>query len=120
MTTSMKELFEVIDRMDAGGFAAAFTEDGHFRFGNWPTVTGRAAIEQTVADFFAGLQGLRHEILDVWDEGETVISEVEVTYTRKDGSEVQLPAATIGRRRSGLLADYRIYVDVNPLFDSVA
>ena len=116
MTTSMKELFETIDRMDARGFAEAFTDDGRFRFGNAPTVTGRDGIEKTVADFFAGLQGLRHEILDVWDDGDSVISEVEVTYTRKDGSEVQLPAATIGRRRDDLLADYRIYMDVNPLF----
>ena len=116
MTTSMKELFETIDRMDAPGFAAAFTEDGRFRFGNAPSVTGREAVEQSVADFFSSLQGLRHEILDVWDEGDSVISEVEVTYTRKDGSDVQLPAATIGRRRDGLLADYRIYMDVNPLF----
>jgi ketosteroid isomerase-like protein len=117
MTISMKELFEIIDRMDAGGFSAAFTEDGRFRFGNAPTVTGRDGIAKTVGDFFAGLQGLRHEILDVWDEGDSVISEVEVMYTRKDGSEIQLPAATIGRRRDGLLADYRIYMDVNPLFE---
>lgn len=116
MATSMKELFEIVDRMDARGFAEEFIEDGRFRFGNWPTATGRAAIEKTVADFFAGVQGLRHEILDVWDEGETVICELEVTYTRKDGSDVQLPAATIGRRRGDLLADYRIYMDVNPLF----
>jgi ketosteroid isomerase-like protein len=116
MATSMKELFEVIDRMDAVGFAAAFTEDGRFRFGNAPTVTGREGIAQTVGEFFAGLQGLHHEILDVWDDGDSVISEVDVTYTRQDGSDVQLPAATIGRRRDGLLADYRIYMDVNPLF----
>ena len=116
MTTSMKDLFAIIDRKDAAGFAAAFTEDGRFRFGNAPTVTGREAVENAVADFFSSLKGLRHEILDVWDDGDSVISEVEITYTRLDGSDVQLPAATIGRRRDDLLADYRIYMDVNPLF----
>ena len=116
MTTSMKELFETIDRMDAEGFAAAFTEQGRFRFGNAPTVTGREQIAQTVGDFFSSLNGLSHEILDVWDDGDSVISEVSVVYTRKDGSEVQLPAATIGRRKGDLLSDYRIYMDVNPLF----
>ena len=117
MTTSMKELFQTIDAMDARGLAEAFVEEGRFRFGNAPTVVGRAAIEESVAGFFSQLKGLRHDILDVWDTEDVVISEVEVTYTRRDGKVVSLPAATIGRRSDGLLADYRIYMDVNPLFE---
>ncbi len=116
MASSMKELFEIIDRMDAPGFANAFTEGGRFRFGNNPTVSARDGIREAVDQFFSNLKGLRHEILDVWEADDVVISEVEVTYTRKDGQELLLPAATIGRRSNGLLEDYRIYMDVNPLF----
>ena len=116
MAVSMKELFEVVDRKDAEGFAALFTTDGRFRFGNSPTVTGREDIASTVGEFFAALESLRHEILDLWEEDDVAICEVEVVYRRKDGHEVLLPAATIGRTEGDLLRDYRIYMDVNPLF----
>lgn len=116
MTVSMKELFGAVDAMDAQGFSRYFTDDARFRFGNAPTLTGRAAIASSIKDFFSGLQGLRHEINDVWEQDDVVVSEVEVTYTRKDGSEVHLPAATIARCKDDLMRDYRIYMDVNPLF----
>ena len=116
VAASMKELFEIVDRKDSEEFAALFTPDGKFRFGNSPTVTGRDAIASTVGEFFGALESLHHEILDVWEEDGVVICEVEVVYRRKDGHEVLLPAATIGRKENDLLRDYRIYMDVNPLF----
>lgn len=116
MAISMKELFGTVDAMDAHGFSRYFTHDAHFRFGNAPTLTGRDAIASSIEGFFSNLDGLRHEILDVWEQDDVVISEVEVTYTRKDGSEVHLPAATIARCKDGLMSDYRIYMDINPLF----
>ena len=117
MMIVMKELFQTIDAMDAHGFAAAFTREGLFRFGNAPTVVGREAIENAVDGFLSQLTSLRHHIFDVWDQEEVVISEVGVTYTRVDGKVISLPAATIGRRNNGLFSDYRIYMDVNPLFE---
>ena len=116
MAVEMKELFTTVDAMDAVGFSKYFTEDARFRFGNAPTLTGREAIASSITDFFGALQGLRHEILDVWEVDDTVLSEVEVVYTRKDGTEVSLPAATIARCDGDLMSDYRIYMDINPLF----
>lgn len=116
MATSMKEVFEIVDSKDADGFAACFTPEGKFRFGNAPTVTGREGISSTVGEFFAALDSLRHEILDVWEQGDVAICEAEVVYRRKDGHEVMLPATTIGRKDGELFHDYRIYMDVNPLF----
>lgn len=116
MPVSMKELFETVDAMDAQGFATYFTEDAHFRFGNAPSLNGRAAIASSIEDFFSNLKGLRHTIHDVWEIDDAVISEVEVIYTRLDGTEVQLPAATVARCDGDLMRDYRIYMDINPLF----
>ena len=116
MPVEMKELFATVDSMDAAAFSEYFTEDARFRFGNAPTLTGRDAIASSIEEFFAALQGLRHEILDVWEVDNDVLCEVEVVYTRKDGSEVNLPAATIARCDGDLMSDYRIYMDINPLF----
>jgi hypothetical protein len=109
-------LFRTVDRMDAAGFASFFTEDGTFRFGNAPQAKGRSEIEGAVSEFFGSLKALRHRLVDEWSEGLTQISEVEVTYTRLDDSTVDLMAACIFRRSGDLVADYRIYMDLAPLF----
>jgi limonene-1,2-epoxide hydrolase len=39
-----------------------------------------------------------------------------VTYQRHDGSRVTLPCFNVFRLRDARIADYRIYVDANPVF----
>lgn len=118
MAVAMKELFETVDAMDAGAFARFFTEDGVFRFGNAPSVSGRDEIARSVDEFYSALSSLQHQILDVWEQDDVVISEVEVTYNRKDGARIDLPASTIARCDGDLISDYRIYMDISPLFAS--
>jgi len=109
-------LFETIDRMDAQEFVSFLTENGSFRFGNGPAVSGRSQVQEAVAAFFSSVKGLSHRILDIWDQGDTVICEGEVTYTLHDGRELTLPFANIFRMEEGLVADYRIFADVSPLY----
>ena len=116
MVLNTKEIFETIDRMDAKGFASYFTEDGLFRFGNVPTVKGRGEIVSAVEQFFASIKGLSHRVIDQWSVEGVDIAEVEVTYTRQDDSQVDLTAACIFRLDGEQVADYRIYMDINPLY----
>jgi hypothetical protein len=44
------------------------------------------------------------------------IAESDVTSTRKDGSTVTAPVVTIYRSGGELIDDYRVYLDVAPLF----
>ena len=112
----MEGLFEAIDGQDAEGFAEYLTEDGSFRFGNAPPAVGRENIRDAVAGFFDSIEGLRHVIVGVWEDGDTIICEMEVTYTRKDGGIVKVPAANIFRMRGGLVHDYRIFTDNSALY----
>lgn len=116
MVLNTKEIFETIDRMDAKEFASFFTEDGLFRFGNAPTVKGRGEIIGAVEQFFASIKALSHRIIDQWSSEGVDIVEVEVTYTRHDDSQVDLTAACIFRLDGGQISDYRIYMDINPLY----
>jgi limonene-1,2-epoxide hydrolase len=82
---------------------------------------GRQQVEQGMSGFFSMIGGLSHEIIgvwsDLWEAGEVKIVEVEVTYTRKDGSRTEaLPATTIVRMEDDRIKDYRIFMDVSPLF----
>jgi ketosteroid isomerase-like protein len=110
------EVLADVDRMDATGFASHMAEDCVLRFANSDEIVGREAIEAAIAGFFTTIKGLSHRIVGEWEVGATTIVQLEATYTRLDGREVPVPAAVIYRRRDGLIADYRIYVDQTPVY----
>jgi hypothetical protein len=65
--------------------------------------------------------GLSHEITGVWsgswEGGEVKSVEAAVTYTRQDGTRTQpLPATSTLRMEGERIKDYRIFIDVAPLF----
>ena len=45
-----------------------------------------------------------------------IIQKLEVTYTRRDGKTVTVPAVNLLRVSDGLIADYEIYVDLAPVY----
>jgi hypothetical protein len=119
------ELFDAVDALDAKTFAERFTEDGTFRFGNARAVAGRPQIEESVAGFFSMIGGLKHEIVGVWSgawEGGPVTSvETMVTYRRKDATVTDpIPATSTLRMRGDLIADFRVFADISPVFASAA
>jgi ketosteroid isomerase-like protein len=115
-TTGTASLFQDIDRMDATAFASYMADDCVLRFANWDEVVGRDAIKTAIAAFFESINGLEHRILNQWTVDETTIVQFEVTYTRKDDRAVTVPAVTIFRKPGELIDDYRIYVDLTPVY----
>lgn len=115
-TTTTADVFADVDRMDAKAFASHLSEDGLLRFGNADELVGRAAIEEAIAGFFTTIKGLSHHIVDQWEVDDTTICQIEATYTRLDDRQVTIPAATIWRRGADLIDDYRIYVDLTPVY----
>ena len=113
---NFKKLFASIDAMDTESFLSFIREDGTFRFGSSPAVKGHVAIRAAVEDFFASFAALKHDLQRVVDDGNAVVCEGEVTYTRHDGSRITLPFANIFEVDDGLISLYRIYIDVGPLF----
>ena len=110
------EIFACVDRRDAKGFAGFFASNGRFVFGNADPIVGREAIADAVGAFFARLRGLRHQILNRWDAAAGTVVEVAVEYDLPDGRTVAVPAVSIfACDGSGLVSDYRIFVDLAPL-----
>lgn len=112
----VEPLFQAIDAMDAEKFVSFLADDGAFRFGNGPAAEGREAIRQAVAQFFGSVHALRHRLLGVWSLPDVVFCEGEVTYTRKDRSEVTLPFFNVFKMQDGKVREYSIYADVTPLY----
>ena len=109
-------LFEDIDSMVPEAFAKHLSEEVSFVFGNSEPVVGRENVRETWAGFCDAIAGVSHTVLEQWVSGPVTIVESLVTYTRKDESTVSLPVVTIYRGEGELIDDYRIFMDVQPLF----
>jgi ketosteroid isomerase-like protein len=109
-------LFADIDSMDPDRFAQHLADDVVMRFGNADPVHGRAAVRDAWAGFCEGVSGVRHNVVEQWSVAPATIVEAQVTYTRKDGSQVTVPVVTVYRASSELIDDYRIFIDLAPLF----
>src|SRR5882757_8836896 len=114
----IRDLFAAVDAGDTERVVGFVTDGVRFRFGSAEPLTGRAALAAASRQFSASIAGLHHEITDLWQpEPGTVVVELRVTYRRHDGGEVTLPCCNIFRLSSdSLVDDYRIYMDVNPVF----
>lgn len=113
---SRETLFADIDSMDPGRFAAHLAEDVTMRFGNADPIRGRDQVREAWATFCQNVDGVKHELVEQWTLDGTTIVEAKVTYTRRDESRVTVPVVTIYRERDGEIHDYRIYIDLAPLF----
>ena len=116
-----RELYDnAVDRKDAAGFAAAFTDEARLRFGNNEPIAGRANIEAAIAGFFMAMQSLRHEPMRTTVAGNLLFLEATVTYLRHDGASVSVPAMTVYEMEemtgTPLARRCNIYVDLAPLF----
>ena len=102
--------------MEPDAFARHLSNDVRFTFGNAETVVGRDEVRDVWAGFCAGIDGVQHDVIEQFEQGPATIVESTVTYTRKDASTITLPVVTIYRGEGALIDDYRIFMDVAPLF----
>jgi ketosteroid isomerase-like protein len=109
-------LFADIDSMEPDRFAAHLADDVSFRFGNAEPVHGRDNVQATWAGFCETVDGVSHEIVEQFESGNATIAESFVTYTKKDGTQVTVPVVTIYRSSGELIDDYRVFIDLAPLF----
>ncbi len=110
------EVYEAVDSKDEQRLARFLTENCTFVYANNEPVIGRENVAESSKNFMASIAGIKHQLLDVWAFDDVIVSRIEVTYTRKDGSTLTVPAVTIWRLRDRQIDDYRIYIDVAPLF----
>jgi limonene-1,2-epoxide hydrolase len=114
----LPDLFAAIDAKNSDAFVGFLTPDARFRFGSAPAVNGRADIAGAVGGFFDSIAGLAHSVTACIVEGSTLFCEGEVTYTRHDGSTIALPFADVFELDGDMIADYKIYMDIAPLYAS--
>jgi len=114
---AVRRVFQIVDSFDPDEFVRLLAEDATLVFGNAEPMTGRETIAAGLRAFFSTIAGLRHRTVRTWQVDADVIAETEVTYRRLDGGEASVVAVSIWHTRDdGLITDYRIFVDLAPVY----
>ena len=116
MATWYEDFYTAVDSMDPQAVADRCTEDTRLIMSNHEPQVGKDALIAGLSAFWSTIAGMSHEFKLVIEEGDTAALEAVVTYIRTDGSKCPLPVTTWIRRRTELVADQRIYIDMTPLY----
>jgi len=114
--TWYEEFYAGLDAMDVSTFDRFCTDDTTVTFANHPTDVGREAAKASISHFWSLIGGMRHTFTRFIEDGDAAVLEAICTYTRKDGTTVDIPVATAIDRKDGRIAAQRIYIDLQPLF----
>jgi ketosteroid isomerase-like protein len=114
-TEIVTSLFARGEAFDSGGFTEFFIDNPVYQFGNYEPCLDKGAIYHSVEAFFSQVSALYHDIKMMWETDNGVFVEMDVTYWRKDGSEITLPCADIFRFEGEKVAELRIFMDANPV-----
>ena len=112
----VQAIFAAFDSKDIGVLAALMADDVRVQIGNADVVVGKADFIAALQLFFGSVAGFRHTVTNVWSDVDAVIAELKVHYTRLDGTELTLPCCNVFRVRNGAVADYRVYMDITPVY----
>lgn len=114
----VRTVLAAIDNSDLSVLDTAIAEDVNCRFGNADPTTTREGLAATAEAFLGSIAGIRHEILDLLQVDDTVVAQMDVHYERLNGARLTLPCCNVFRVRDGKVFDYRIYLDISPVYAS--
>jgi hypothetical protein len=108
--------YEALDAKDVDAFVAQLTPGATVQFGNGAQAAGRVAIRDAFGEFFDAIGTMSHAFTSQLRVDDTLIVEEIVTFTRRDGTTVVIPAATVWELTQGKADRTQTYIDVCPLF----
>jgi ketosteroid isomerase-like protein len=116
MADTCVRLFGRGEAFDSEGSIGFFTDNPMYQFGNGEPCLTKAAIKASIDGFFGAVDALYHNVRNLWEVGDCVFVEMDVTYWRKDGTSLTLPCADILRFEGNKIQELRIFMDANPIF----
>lgn len=112
----IETMFAALDAEGVPGLFPYMHEDVEFRFGSFPAGRGRETFDETWRAISTHIRSISHELLDVWDSGDSAVCRGNVIYELEDGGAVTVPFANVFYLREGKIAEYLIYVDASAVF----
>ena len=112
----IENTFEALDSKNVDAFVANLTPGAEVRFGNGEPVVGRVAIRDAFREFLDAVGSVSHAYTTQLRIDDTLFVETVATVTRRDGSTVVLPSASVFEMIEGKAERMQTYVDISPVF----
>ncbi|ARV57823.1 carboxymuconolactone decarboxylase [Nostocales cyanobacterium HT-58-2] len=114
----VKRMFQAGESMNVENFVKFYTENAHYQFSNFPVAYGPQGIRDSSVDFLKKVAKVYHHIKNMWEAGDTVICEMDVTYIRHDGKVFTLPCCDTIVFKGDKVQELRIYMNIDPVFET--
>lgn len=107
----LRSYYAAIDQLQLEELERFLHERCEIRYATGGREVGRGRIIERTRQALGSLERIEHRLSGIWEEGDSVIFELEVTYWRKDGSVVIRPGMGIFVRERGLIREQRLFVN---------
>jgi ketosteroid isomerase-like protein len=116
MADWIEEYFADVDAMRLDEFIDRHTDDAVVIVNNNPQAEGKEQIREAIGGFWQMIDGLNHDVISRYEDGDTVVLESDVHYTRKDGQVVTVKTASVLHRDGDKVDRLAFYNDPSPIF----
>ncbi len=111
-----KRLIAAVEANNLDEYINFFTKDGVYKIGNFDPASGHQGIREFAAPVMQAFKSVTHDNVKMWEVGDTVVCELEVTYVRNDDKVTKLPCMNIIRFQGDKVREYQAFIDVSPAF----
>ncbi|MDQ8757434.1 nuclear transport factor 2 family protein [Sphingosinicella sp. LHD-64] len=112
----VKSIFAAADSRSPQAFSTLMTDDIFFRYANNPGTVGKAPLEQALAELYAYVIEMHHDIVGVHQAGDIWTVETVAHYVDIHGRSWSFPGCSLLKARGEKICDYRIFVDNGIMF----
>jgi ketosteroid isomerase-like protein len=111
-----KKAFAAVEANDVDQYVSLFADDAIYKIANYPPVTGPEGIREFAKPVMQMFKTVTHDIKGMWEFGDTIICEMDVTYTRNDGKVTIVPCLDVINFEKGKVKKLQAFIDASPAF----
>jgi ketosteroid isomerase-like protein len=113
---TVRVVLEAIDQPDLDTIEGPTAPDVDFRFGNADPTQTKSELLAAGQSYRAAISGIHREFVDICEIGNgTAVAILDDPYRRRHVRELNPPCCNVFRVSDGLVRDYRIYLDTDPV-----
>ena len=114
----VRQMFLAGESMNVNNFVKFYTDDCLYQFSNFPVAYGHQGIKDSSVGFGNTVAKVYHHIKNMWEIGNTVICEMDVTYIRHDSKVFTLSCCDTIIFNGDKVQELRIYMNIDPVFQT--
>jgi ketosteroid isomerase-like protein len=114
--TQVLEAYKKLDALDIEGFLSYMQEDITYTFGKKFNSNGKVDIKLYLNQLLSEVVEIHHEFHYIFETGNTLVLETEITCTKKDGKEDFFAGVIFLKLEEGLIKVIKMFMDFTPQY----